>query len=125
MQSSRSVFPKRSCYCLAPNGSSLCAGNPLYLISGHRLFVLCTYYTTFFDFVKPFFEFLCKFFTFFKGGESVLLKVRLFSTFTVIAKMSRLFYHFFCKNQKCNKRGSGLEIIYCLDFIVQFDFCFS
>ena len=61
MQSSRSVFPKQSCHCLAPNGSSLCTRNVSYLISGHRLFVLCTYYTTNFDFVKPFFEFLFKF----------------------------------------------------------------
>ena len=72
MQSSRSVFPKQSCYCLAPNGSSLCTNDVLYLISGHCLFVLCTHYTTFFALVNPFFEILCEFFCIKKSFLSLL-----------------------------------------------------
>ena len=60
MQSSRSVFPKQPCHCLAPNGSSLRTKDVLYLISGHCLFVLCTYYTTNFVFVNPFLNFYAK-----------------------------------------------------------------
>ena len=76
MQSSRSVFPKQSCHCLAPNGSSLCTRRVSYLISGHSLFVLCTYYTTFFALVKPFLNF----YTFFlqSANEQINFIVNIF-----------------------------------------------